>query len=253
MAALDISAAREVKPGEPEVTASEGGPAAMSRQIEDAKSTTPPSSAGVRAFMSEVAAAGIDLSRLVLAILTGSILVLLGYLIWMEYYVGSDLAPAYSRIVNPNKIGSEVYVLSRMERMLDDFSALKSDKDAVLSDDAKKNVASVAAFVEKLASVPIDAKNKLKSCGALPTGEARNPAVDACIATVGAIRQAAIEASSSVTDGQIVSEFASKLIDERNAFHAFWLQASQMILLNLLLPLLTALFGYVFGTQQAKT
>lgn len=36
---------------------------------------------------------------------------------------------------------------------------------------------------------------------------------------------------------------------ERTAFRAFWLQMVQMVLVNVLLPVLTALLGYVFGTQ----
>lgn len=43
-----------------------------------------------------------------------------------------------------------------------------------------------------------------------------------------------------------------KLAQERyTAFHSFWLQAVQLILLNLLLPLLTGLFGYIFGSRKS--
>lgn len=36
---------------------------------------------------------------------------------------------------------------------------------------------------------------------------------------------------------------------ERTAFREFWLRMVQMVLVNVLLPVLTALLGYVFGTQ----
>lgn len=39
---------------------------------------------------------------------------------------------------------------------------------------------------------------------------------------------------------------------ERASFRSFWLSLTQMILLNVLLPVLTALLGYVFGTTQAR-
>jgi len=39
---------------------------------------------------------------------------------------------------------------------------------------------------------------------------------------------------------------------ERASFRAFWLSLTQMVLLNVLLPVLTALLGYVFGTTQGR-
>ena len=40
---------------------------------------------------------------------------------------------------------------------------------------------------------------------------------------------------------------------ERAAFRAFWLDMVQMVLVNVLLPVLTALLGYVFGTQARNS
>ncbi len=40
---------------------------------------------------------------------------------------------------------------------------------------------------------------------------------------------------------------------ERAAFRAFWLDMVQMVLVNVLLPVLTALLGYVFGTQARRS
>lgn len=37
---------------------------------------------------------------------------------------------------------------------------------------------------------------------------------------------------------------------EQTAFRDFWLKILQMVLLNVLLPVLTALLGYIFGTQS---
>ena len=50
-----------------------------------------------------------------------------------------------------------------------------------------------------------------------------------------------------------LSEIIHQLADQRAAFRAFWLQMAQLILLNLLLPLLTALLGYIFGTTRARS
>ena len=40
---------------------------------------------------------------------------------------------------------------------------------------------------------------------------------------------------------------------EQTAFRDFWLKILQMVLLNVLLPVLTALLGYIFGTQSRAT
>ncbi len=50
---------------------------------------------------------------------------------------------------------------------------------------------------------------------------------------------------------QQLADLTKELAGQRAAFRAFWLQVAQLILLNLLLPLLTALLGYIFGASQA--
>jgi hypothetical protein len=52
-----------------------------------------------------------------------------------------------------------------------------------------------------------------------------------------------IQASTDVTRLQSVET-------HRAAFRTFWLEITKTILLNVLLPVLTALLGYVFGTTQ---
>ena len=44
-----------------------------------------------------------------------------------------------------------------------------------------------------------------------------------------------------------LKELLQKIIDAKQAGRAFWMQFGQMLLLNLLLPVLTAILGYVFG------
>ena len=47
-----------------------------------------------------------------------------------------------------------------------------------------------------------------------------------------------------------VKAIAEKITADRTSFHEFWLKVLQVVLLNVLLPVLTALLGYVFGTRQ---
>lgn len=47
------------------------------------------------------------------------------------------------------------------------------------------------------------------------------------------------------------AEFIQAVETQRAAFRTFWLELTKTILLNVLLPVLTALLGYVFGTTQS--
>ncbi|MFZ5910704.1 MAG: hypothetical protein ACOYYU_11885 [Chloroflexota bacterium] len=53
----------------------------------------------------------------------------------------------------------------------------------------------------------------------------------------------------STAEMNMVKEFIAQLEVQRKAFREFWLQFLQMILLNLLLPVLTAILGYIFGSK----
>ncbi len=50
-----------------------------------------------------------------------------------------------------------------------------------------------------------------------------------------------------------MTDLTRQIVDARQAQRAFWLQFAQMILLNLLLPVLTAILGYVFGASSNKS
>jgi hypothetical protein len=43
------------------------------------------------------------------------------------------------------------------------------------------------------------------------------------------------------------------LIKERAAFREFWMKIFQMVLLNVLLPVLMALLGYTFGASRNQS
>ena len=50
-----------------------------------------------------------------------------------------------------------------------------------------------------------------------------------------------------------LQDLSRQIVDAKQAERSFWMQFSQMILLNLLLPVLTAILGYVFGTTANRT
>jgi hypothetical protein len=54
----------------------------------------------------------------------------------------------------------------------------------------------------------------------------------------------------SVPQLQAQQEILKAYAELQSAARSFWSQLAQMILLNLLLPVLTALLGYVFGSRS---
>jgi len=63
--------------------------------------------------------------------------------------------------------------------------------------------------------------------------------------------------SKALTEGKPLPETITAVFQQcetqRQAFYEFWLDLVQRVLLNALLPVLTALLGYLFGTQQSAT
>jgi hypothetical protein len=78
----------------------------------------------------------------------------------------------------------------------------------------------------------------------------RTKAFDECVQILGPLRLLSTSQAIDLDRLRLMKEFAQDAHDHRQAFRSFWLQAAQLVLLNLLLPLLTALLGYIFGSSQ---
>ena len=105
----------------------------------------------------------------------------------------------------------------------------------------------------QLPSVTSTQNDQIKACVPLPTDPAtRVLKLDRRLGVIESVRSAALDTAAGATNAQIAGESVNKINEQRQSLHLFWIQVAQLILLNLLLPLLTALFGYIFGTQQAQ-
>lgn len=59
----------------------------------------------------------------------------------------------------------------------------------------------------------------------------------------------ALKSLSLKNDPQLIT-FMDKLYADIEAFRSFWKDMIQMVLINVLLPILTGLLGYIFGAKQ---
>ena len=179
---------------------------------------------------------------------------LLLYLVVMENVVAYNVSHAYEQILDANRVGSEFYTLDRLKRLEDGLTdILKNPSKTMLPDDLL-NAGKVIEMLGHLPSLTSAEKTQLEYCISQPPlpDPSRSGKLSGCLEVLARIKQAALGAAASSANAQIAGESANKIGEQRQALHTFWIQAAQLILLNLLLPLLTALFGYIFGSQQAQ-
>lgn len=199
------------------------------------------------ADMPPVAAAGLGLAGRVLTIAGWSIAGLFAYLVYMDVTIGADLRRTYGAIDTV-----EAGTVARFEQFEADLGAALTDASA-WTPEAHANAAEVIALLERTPGLGARARAEVAACAPYEgEAQARAATMQTCLARLGQIRRENARAAQNSALLEAAGQSATKLNEQRSAFHAFWLQAGQLILLNLLLPLMTALLGYIFGTQQAN-
>lgn len=228
-----------------------GGPAMA---VAQAPAVTPQIIGVSAQQMSPTVFAGFTLAKFVLGITSGSIALLFVYLLVMDWVIGSDVRKAYQKAVNPNQAGAELLIVSELGKFLTDLGDARKNPSTQWTAESLQNAQRILKEVDQLPSVTSEQKAKLQSCVPPPAASdtTRNNTLDACLALAGGLKQNALDAAAAAADAKVAADSAGKIGDQRQSLHLFWVQAAQLVLLNLLLPLLTALFGYIFGTQQAQ-
>lgn len=204
--------------------------------------------------MSPTVFVGFKLAKMVLGITAGSIVLLLLYLFAMEWIIGNDVRHAYQKVLSPSRVGAQFHSAAQLEEFSADLSDARKNSAAQWTSGSLQNAEDVLKLIDELPSVTADQRSQLRNCvpPPPPSDAARDKKLDSCLEIAGGVKQAALEAVAAATDGKVAADSAGKIGEQRQSLHTFWVQAAQLVLLNLLLPLLTALFGYIFGTQQAQ-
>lgn len=217
-----------------------------------ATDVTPTAMTGIAARpLSAMAAAGVNLSKFVLWIVVLSIILMLLYLFTMEFVISSDVRGAYANVSNASPVGAELQTAAQIDRLRATLEKAQADAAWQIQGEELVSAQQMIATLTDLPGLPPGKQARLRGCIPPPSDDTRSSVMQACLAIVGDVRRAALNQAASNENARTASEAIGRLIDQRTGFHSFWLQATQLVLLNLLLPLLTALFGYVFGTQQA--
>lgn len=204
-------------------------------------------------------AIGKKLTLWVLSILAGSIVLLLIYLWSMERTAADDIRRNYGKDLSRND--GSLYMAERIQRFSSDLESAQKEPSyfapknhvdddrelsetlALLPDVTAENRTQLIQCVERIAA-PERTEEK--------SGEKRADKLTLCSGLVEKVKERYMMAATAAFSLQMASEASNKLLEERQNLHEFWLKAAQLILLNLLLPVLTAMVGYTFGNNQAQ-
>lgn len=192
-----------------------------------------------------LAAAGVDLAKKTMAMITGGIVVIL-LLVGLSECSGQRAAQsAFDRhamlvgSVSLQKPDPELRALATaIARSADDPKVLLPSNTTILLD--------------RVMTSGVADSNQLKTldlCKIPPAeAKARATAMKACAQTLDALTAADSAATQKVG---FMAKAQEAVVTDRAATRAFWMQIAQLLLINLLLPILTALLGYIFGTQRS--
>lgn len=78
----------------------------------------------------------------------------------------------------------------------------------------------------------------------------RTALIENCIKTLESVRYA-VGGPMDTDRLRVMRDFAKDVHDKHQGLRTFWINATQLVLVNVLLPLLTALLGYIFGRQAS--
>ena len=212
--------------------------------------TTTPQAVDVTARrMPAVTAAGVKLAAYVLSILTLALVFFAIYVWSADRQFAAAVNLISKEIVAQTAIEGEFPSQDSIEKLAAIFRDAAKDPQLKFSDADQRDDQKLDASLARLGAVSEPQKSKLDGCVPPPTDASRATSLDACAAILDAAKSAKV-VSVPLDRVTLLIDYVKQLSDERQSFHTSWIQEAQLILLNLLLPLLTGLFGYIFGTQQ---
>ena len=200
--------------------------------------------------MGELAAAGVDLAKIVMAMISGAALILIFMALKAESteMAASNRAFELALATLPSAtLAAENKQLSGVVTLLRQAAI---DPVLVLPPVEIENARSLIDKAVNLPAITSEQKSGLdKKCIPLPLRTAKDRAsiLERCAATLETVF------ASATPDAQrlaVIKELQKAQAEERTARRAYWMQIAQLVLINLLLPILTALLGYIFGTRQ---
>lgn len=217
-----------------------------------------PSQAPVETISETLAVAthGVELTKFLLTILLVSIVILTGYLIVLDSITSARVDAEYDRLFHA--------ISKTANRRVDDIdglsSFLKSAKAATpekrIEEAVILNAKNTLNELTKEHDIVDQDASELSKCvdsASLPIPKPPDfdTQIDKCTRILDSTRYFA-GGPMDIDRLRLMRDFVKDAQEHHQSFRTFWISATQLILVNVLLPLLTALLGYIFGRQSAQ-
>lgn len=231
----------------------------------------------------ERAKLGVELTKLVLLIFAISVVGLLAYLWFLDHKTSSKVDDVYERIFSAINLSARPEA-GQITEVIGAFRKLERDAPGSFSaDDITMTTESIPHILYHLHISGAEAASlrrcaelaKAASPGPMPAASplatsskpALTPAASKILPSADSNHistkigncieilerhKAALGTSVDLEQLRLIRDFTKDIHDNHQSFRTFWISAAQLILVNVLLPLLTALLGYIFGRESSR-
>ncbi len=172
-----------------------------------------------------------------------------------EYLRMGQLGSAMSQVFQMAGLNNDGVVSARIRLAADDIATATAGTtpEPKKVDPSLRNT--TLATVRELASqsdLSDRQKQGLAACVTLLSDGQGTSGRETCLTTLDLIAVQHTAMAPSTDRLRAAADLLKQVREAQQEQRGFWQQMAQLVLLNLLLPLLTAVFGYVFGTQQGQ-
>lgn len=253
--AFDPNSAQQISPIAAPVTESQEHPAPATPINVQSATLVAPQAAPTNS-LDPLSGAGVMLTKIVLGIISGVLLLLIGTLIYQEKNFSDLTTDAYRLAVGSIAItpaGNFQHV--PFEPILIALRAVEKDPT---QSQARPSLKATADRLVTFRNSVTDgsAIEKLMSDIQSLAQDAPGQSIDVTklhdiLVRVEALSNSSVQSRDTAEQLKGRQDLLKAYLDATNATRDFWARIAQMILLNLLLPVLTALLGYVFASKQS--
>jgi hypothetical protein len=202
--------------------------------------------------------AGVELAHRLLWIVTASILLLLIYLSVIDIINTSNVSIVTERAMSLARPRTALENAKGLEDLISIIDSARREGGKTISVEQLSGAQPTLDELSQGHFITSGQVKRVRECTERMTlsadlrGYNSSDNLEDCLLVLTTAKESASIRSFDVDKLRLMSEFVKDSQTHHQAFRSFWLQVSQLILLNLLLPVLTALLGYIFGSQQAS-
>lgn len=205
---------------------------------------------GTSTTIPPITAAGVDLAKTVLEYIAVAIVLLLIILCVVEIIDSTHEHLLQDQIAQQTARASVLPDAERLESWRTGLKSFAATPSVAPTDDQQNAWRFLFDSLRMTGAVSTVQAETLSSCVAPVSSKPQAAQLTNCEDALAILAGQSRSAAGDLDKIRLLAEFSKEVDSSHQNTRTFWLQIAQMILLNLLLPILTALLGYIFGTHQ---